>query len=118
MKYWIVSWDCNGVEFFKDITEDHPDNRAKQQVFDTIKEGRKVERPSSFSLTGLMLRAQANHHRHYEIYMFTSDDDLGEAEIQTWFESDPQGFADWVRKNHSYKIYDNSVDPAHKPVIV
>lgn len=48
-----------------------------------------------------------NSHRHYEIFVFTSTDDVGAKDIREWFEQDPQSFADWVRKNHSYEIYNN-----------
>lgn len=116
MRYWIVSWDCKGVEFFQEITEHHPDNWAKNHLFDSIKESRRVEKPLGFNLTHLKLRAQFNNHRHYEIYVFTSDDDIGFPEIKRWFSSDPQGFADWVRKNHSYKVWDDR--RTEKPVIV
>jgi hypothetical protein len=116
MRYYIVSWDNQGVEFFKEITEDHPDNWAKQHLFDSIKASKKVEKAMSFNLTALKMRAMANSQRHYEIYVFTSEDDIGEADIKNWFDSDPQSFANWVRKNHSYKVYDNRV--TQKPVIV
>lgn len=116
MRYYIVSWDNLGVEYFKEITEDHPDNWAKQHLFDSIKESKKVEKPLSFPLTALKLRAQANGHRHYEIYVFTSTDDVGPEEIEAWFKDNPQSFADWVRENHSYKIWDERA--REKPVIL
>ena len=116
MRYWIVSWDCEGVEFLEEITEHHPDNWAKNHLFDSIKDGRKVEKPLSFSVEALKMRAQANGHRHYEIYVFTSEDDINRDVIELWFEKDPQSFADWVRVNHSYKIWDDRA--VKKPVIV
>lgn len=116
MRYWIVSWDCNGVEFLDEITEHHPDNWAKQHLFDSIKQSKKVEKGFSFNLTALKMRAQMNSHRHYEIYVFTSDDEIERSDIEAWFNTEPQGFADWVRTNHSYKIWDDRVKT--KPVIV
>jgi len=116
MRYYIVSWDCNGVEFFEEITEHHPDNWAKNHLFDSIKESRKVQKPMGFSVQMLKMRAMANTQRHYEIYVFTSDSSVGPEEISTWFESDPQGFANWVRENHSYKIHDDRART--KPAIV
>lgn len=116
MRYYIVSWDCEGVEFFEEITEDHPDNWARNHLFDSIKASKKVEKKSSFNLTALKMRAQFNSHRHYEIYVFTSNDDIGLDDIKAWFQTDPQSFADWVRKNHSYKIWDDRV--TKKSVIV
>lgn len=107
MRYYIVSWDNLGVEFFEEITEHHPDNWAKNHLFDSIKESKKISKPMGFSLQSLILRAQFNSHRHYEIYVFTADDDMSTADIQQWFTDSPQLFADWVRKNHSYKIFSN-----------
>ncbi len=107
MRYYIVSWDNLGVEFFEEITEHHPENWAKNHLFDSIKQSKKVEKPMGFSMQSLILRAQFNTHRHYEIYVFQSDDSIGPTEIQQWFTDEPQSFADWVRENHSYKVYSN-----------
>lgn len=117
-RYYIVSWDCEGVEFFQEITEHHPDNWAKNHLFDSIKQSKKVEKPVSFPIQHLILRAQMNHHRNYEIYVFTSGMDIGPEEIKEWFTRDPQSFADWVREHHSYQVYNNRKDPYKKPVIL
>lgn len=118
MRYYIVSWDCNGVEFFEEITEHHPDNWAKQHLFDSIKESKKVSKPLSFNINALRMRAQMNPQRNYEIYVFSSDDGIGPEDIKQWFQGDPQSFADWVRKNHSYEIHNNRRSPYDKPVIL
>ncbi len=107
MRYYIVSWDNLGVEFFEEITEHHPDNWAKSHLFDSIKQSKIVEQRFSFNLAHLKMRAQMNSQRHYEIYVFTSNDDIGPNDIKEWFTTSPQSFADWVRENHSYKVYDN-----------
>lgn len=108
MRYYIVSWDNLGVEFFQDITEHHPENWAKAHLFDSIKESAVVNGPAlGFSLTGLLLRARMNPERHYEIYVFTSTDDVSADDIKHWFTETPQAFADWVRKNHSLKLFSN-----------
>lgn len=107
MRYYIVSWDNLGVEFFEEITEHHPDNWAKNHLFDSIKQSKKIEKNFSFNVQHLVMRAQMNSHRHYEIYAFISNDDIGPDDITAWFKTDPQSFADWVRKNHSYEIYSN-----------
>ena len=107
LRYWIVSWDNLGVEYFEEITDLHPDNWAKNHLFDSIKESKKVNVKPGPNVTLLTLRAQLNPQRHYEIYVFTSDDEIGYKEIKKWFTDEPQSFADWVRKNHSYKVYEN-----------
>jgi hypothetical protein len=116
MRYYIVSWDCHGVEYFEEITEQHPDNWAKNCLFDSIKASKRVEQKMSAPMFALKMRAQMNSHRHYEIYVFTSEDDIGPDDIKSWFLSSPQTFADWVRKNHSYKIHDDRA--REKPAIV
>jgi len=116
VRYYIVSWDNLGVEFFQEITEHHPDVWAKNHLFDSIKQSKKVEKPLSFNLEALILRAQFNTHRHYEIYVFTAEDDVDPDDIEDMFNRDPQAFADWVRSNHSYQIYSNR--KTQKDVIV
>jgi hypothetical protein len=116
MRYYIVSWDCHGVEFFEEITEHHPDRWAEQFLFDTIKASKRVEKKMGFNLEMLKMRARFNSQRHYEIYVFTSDDEIGPDEITEWFTADPQGFANWVRANHNYKIHDDRAKT--KPAIV
>ncbi len=116
MRYYIVSWDMHGVEFFEEITEHHPDEWAKNHLFDSIKQSKKIEKTMGFNLQALILRAQFNTHRHYEIYVFTSEDNIGPSDIQEMFTRDPQAFADWVRENHSYKVLDNRA--REKAVIV
>jgi hypothetical protein len=116
MRYYLVSWDCEGVEYLEEITKYHPDSWAKDHLFDSIKAGQKMDKKISTPLRALKMRAQANLHRHYEIYVFTSDDGIGPEDIREWFEMDPQCFADWVRQNHSYKIHDDRA--TKKPMIV
>ena len=116
MRYYIVSWDCEGVEFLKDITADHPDRWAEKNLFASIKESKKVDQPMSFSLTGLLMRARVNSQRHYEIYVFTSEDTVGKEDIDAWIDTDPQGFANWVREHHTQKLWDDRAKK--KPVIV
>ena len=115
-RYYIVSWDCNGVEFLEEITEHHPDNWAKNHLFDSIKASKKVQKPMGFSLQSLILRAQMNTQRFYEIYVFTSDESMDKNDILAWALDQPQIFADWVREHHSYKVYSNR--RTEKPVIV
>ena len=116
MRYYIVSWDCEGVEFLKDITADHPDRWAEKNLFSSIKESKKVDQPMSFSLTGLLMRARVNSQRHYEVYVFTSEDDIDEEAVRAWSDTDPQGFANWVREYHTQKLWDDRAKK--KPVIV
>lgn len=107
MRYYIVSWDNLGVEFFEEITEHHPDNWAKDHLFDTLRNSKLSLKPMNFNLRSLILRAQMNTQRHYEIYVFLSDDAVGPEDIEKMFTEQPQAFADWVRTNYTYEIYNN-----------
>ena len=115
MRYYLVMWDCQGVEHLAEITEHHPDRWAKDHLFDSINAGRKVQKKFSVPLEAMKMRARANSQRHYEIYVFTSDDGIGLDDIREWFDVDPQSFADWVRENHSYCILD---DRAKTPAVI
>lgn len=107
VRYYIVSWDNLGVEFFEEITKHHPDNWAKENLFESLKQEKIVRGGLSFNLNALLLRAKMNHHRHYEIYVFTSEDNIGPEDIEEMFTRDPQAFADWVRANHSLELYND-----------
>lgn len=115
MRYYIVSWDCEGVEFLDDITRYHPDNWAKEHLLSAIKNGSVPDcnYPNLFPMT---MRARFNGHRHYEIYVFTSEDTVDKEDIDAWIDTDPQGFADWVREHHTQKLWDDRAKK--KPVIV
>ena len=117
MRYYFVSWDCNGVEFFKDISADHPDRWAEKNLFASIKDSKVVDQPMSVPVQAILMRARFNPQRHYEVYVFTSEDDLSEGDIRYWFTADPQGFADWVRDNHTQKLWGDRA-PRKKPAIV
>ena len=103
IRFFLVSWDCLGVEYLEDITKYHPDQWAKAD-------------PLSQRVTHLTLRARFNTHRHYEIYVFSATEGVEFDDIQKWSEEDPQGFADFVRENHSLKVLDDRAPG--KPKIV
>jgi hypothetical protein len=116
MRYYIVSWDCEGVEFFEEITEHHPDNWAKNHLFDSIKASKTVGKalglqPHELEAQGAGQHAPAlrdlrvHQRRGYRCQRSVSGS-----------RTEPQGFADWVRQNHSYKIWDDRA--TKKPAIV
>jgi len=65
----------------------------------------------------MKLRAQANMQRVYEIYIFSTEDDIEFKDIEDWMIADPQSLVNWVRKNHSVKIYSDYV-PNHRRAII
>jgi hypothetical protein len=65
----------------------------------------------------MKMRAQVNAQRVYEIYMFTTLDDIEFKDIEDWMIADPQSLVNWVRKNHAVKIY-SDYNPTHRRAIV
>ena len=55
--------------------------------------------------------------RVYEIYIFSTEDDIEFKDVEDWMIGDPQSLVDWVRKNHTVKIYSDYV-PNHRRAIV
>jgi len=112
VRYFLVSWDNLGVEYLEDITKYHPAEWAKQHLLNAIKDSTSMpDNPLSARVTAMTLRARYNSQRHYELYVFTATDSLSFDDVKAWGESDPQGFADFVRKNHALKILDQRCKP-------
>jgi len=112
LRYFLVSWDNLGVEYLEDITKYHPAQWAKQHLFGSIKKSEAMpNNPLSAQVTAMTLRARYNSQRFYEIYVFTATDSLAFEDVKQWGEDDPQGFADFVRKNHAMKILDQRARP-------
>ena len=117
MRYYLVMWDEQGIECLQDVTEHHPDNRARAHLFNTIKTSRAAEASTIGHQVSMMrMRAQFNTQRHYEIYMFTSEDTVELDDITQWHTADLQGFVDWVRINHAGCLWNNRA--TRKPAIV
>jgi len=57
-----------------------------------------------------------NTQRNYEIYVFTAEDSINIIDLDNWVKDDVQGFADWVRANHSKCLWNDRA--TKKPVIV
>jgi hypothetical protein len=117
MRYYLVSWDCMGVECLRDVTEFHPDVWAQQHLFNSIKT---AERPPDITLghdvAMMRLRARLNPQRNYEIYLFTTEDSIDIIDLDNWIKQDIQGFADWVRDNYAKCLWSDRA--TKKPAIV
>ena len=109
MRYFLISFDCNGLECLQDISEFHPDNWDKNQLLDVMM-GKKYKRAPIHQQIGMMVqRARANPQRHYEIYIQQGDDDISAEHFASVFNEDPQFWADYVREHHSVKIYSDRI---------
>ena len=114
---YIVTWDTMGVEHFEDITSMEPDTFDKNQLIDVIKGAEPKRNPLGKLIAYLSLRARFNSQRFYECYIFRACGSMQQDDIEEWFHSSPQAFADWVRANHSMKIFDYRTRDHSNPVI-
>lgn len=117
MRYILASWDSEGFECLQDVSTFHPDQFDKAQLLEVLKGAKVQKNPLGHQISMMKLRAQFNQHRTYEIYMFTTMDDIEFKDIEDWMIADPQSLVDWIRKNHAVKIY-SDYNPNKRKVIV
>lgn len=95
---FLAMWDMLGLECLYDHTSMEQDN-----IIDLLK-GEISPNNKNINLTYMIMRAQANPQRHYEIYAFESE--LTVDELKSMFETDPQVIVDAIR-DAGMKIYSN-----------
>jgi hypothetical protein len=105
MRYFLISFDCNGLECLQDITEHHPTNFEKTQLLEALKGSKISKNPLNQQIFQMKMRAQMNPQRNYEIYVQSADDGISAGDFAAAFNSNPQFWADRVREYHSVKIY-------------
>jgi hypothetical protein len=95
-------WDQYGLEAIFDLRawEKKTEAWEKAAIFSKLKEEAHPEAPK-IPFQHLMLRAQTNRERAYEIYTFTAQKGIGEKDIRELFKDNPQFIAEWIRKNGS-----------------
>ena len=117
MRYILASWDREGFECLQDITGKQPDAWDKEQLIGVLKGHGLQPNPLAQQISSMKLRAQFNAQRCYEIYVFTTQDDIEFKDVEDWMIADPQSLVDWVRVNHYAKVY-SDYEPNRKPAIV
>jgi hypothetical protein len=117
MRYILAAWDSTGFETLQDITHFHPENFEKTQLIEILSGHTKSKNPLGQQISMMKLRAQANMQRVYEIYIFSTNDDIEFKDVEDWMIGDPQSLVNWVRTNHTVKIYSDYV-PEHRRAIV
>ena len=105
MRYFLISFDCNGLECLQDITEYHPDNWDKNQLLAVMMGKAYKKAPIHAQISQMVMRAKFNPQRNYEIYIQQADEDITAADFAAAFNDNPQHWADYVREYHSVKIY-------------
>ena len=103
MRYYITMWCNSGVECVQDITEFQDWDTAN--AFALLSGEHSKPSPLNSQVSAMCLRARFNTQRSYEIYVFTSTEDVCEEDIKSWADSSPQTYADWVRKNHTVCLF-------------
>jgi hypothetical protein len=117
MRYILAAWDSTGFETLQDITTFHPENFEKSQLIEILSGHKKTKNPLGQQIEMMKMRARANAQRVYEIYMFTTLDDIEFKDVEDWMIADPQSLVNWIRKNHAVKIY-SDYNPKHRRAIV
>ena len=116
MRYILASWDCDGFECLQDITSKHPDNFEKGQLIEALKGNTPQKNPLAQQINSMKLRARFNSQRRYEIYIFTTNEDIEFKDIEDWMIADPQSLVDWIRENHWNKVYSDH-SPGRKLIV-
>ena len=102
---FLVMWCNEGLETLINITKNEQEN-----IISVLKdEGIRHANPIQY----MILRARYNPQRHYEIYVF--DSELGEEDIRSMFESNPQVIVDAIREI-GHQLYSDR--ETKRPVIV
>lgn len=109
MKYFLLSWCSEGFECIEDITEMMPNAFEPKQIMAALKDLPVPKNPLGGQVSAMILRAQTNMHRNYEIYVQSADDVITREDLKVWAESNPQDFADYVRQYHYCQIYSDRV---------
>ena len=95
---FLAMWDCNGLECLFDLTNMDHDAMMAGLKGETFK--------APFNISMMMIRAQVNSQRSYEIYTFTTDDTIDYDDVVEMFRHSPQTIVDAIREKGN-KIYSN-----------
>jgi hypothetical protein len=99
---FIFAWDEFGIESIVPISQyEHWD---KQQLMNMLKEQQRKRNPLDSIVRNLILRAQVNAHRHYEIYAIDCSEDMDEKFWRKAWAEDPQAMADLIRER-GHKLF-------------
>lgn len=104
---FLLMWDMLGLEYIEDLT-----SIAEQQTWAVLK-GEEI--PKYPNLNVLTLRAQANHQRHYEIYVIDVID-ITREDLINQFKESPQFIVDLVREK-GVQLYSNRANLRERVII-
>lgn len=104
---FLLVWDNTGLECIYDLGA-----WEQRKVWSALSEKPMTDNPPHLDM--LIMRAQANHHRHYEIYILETID-VDRETIVDMFKHHPQNIVDLVR-SHGHQLYSDRA--TSQPVIV
>lgn len=114
MKKWLAYWCSEGFEYIGEISQyEHWD---KEILFDILRNQKPKPNPLDGMINNMRMRALFNNQRNYEIYAFTSTDDLELPDLKTWSDEDPKSFVNWIRGN-GIKIYSDRASVCTKVIV-
>ncbi len=101
---YLVYWCEEGLESVVPITEyEHID---RDNTFRVLNNQDPVRNPVYTLVQSMILRAQVNAHRHYELYAIDCDHSISKQDIEQMFETDPQSAANLFR-SRGHSMYSN-----------
>lgn len=99
---YLVYWCEEGLESVVPITEyEHWDS---ENTFRILNDQEPARNPINQIIQNMLLRAQINAQRHYELYAIDCDHSISKQDIEQMFEDDPQAAAELFR-SRGHKMY-------------
>lgn len=114
MNKFLAMWDNLGLETVIDLNAYYLEHDAweKKKSWAVLKGEELNEHEPRIPLQEMILRARFNNQRHYEIYIFTTDEN--EQFVRDMFAFQPQAMVDTIRKC-GHKVFG---ERAERPLIV
>jgi len=101
---YLVYWCEEGLESVVPITEYEPIDA--ENTFRILNNQEPVRNPLNNIIQHMILRAQVNSQRHYELYAIDCDNSIDKSDIELMFDDNPQAAAELFR-SRGHKMYSN-----------
>lgn len=97
---WFVVWDCNGLEYLVNASAYEKEYKKWDQhrMLATVAGDPIPPQPKTVPLQLLKIRARANMHRNYRMYLFATEG-LTEDDVRTAFETDRNFITSFIEEN-------------------
>jgi hypothetical protein len=104
---YLVYWCEEGLESVTPITKyEHID---MENTFRVLNDQEPVRNPVNTIVQNMILRAQFNSQRHYELYAIDCDSNITKQDLEILFNDTPQAAADLIR-DRGHRLYSNRVE--------